>query len=119
MKIAKVMPIHKSKDKTDMGNYRFIKGSTVVLCKQDTLYENQYGFRPKHSTIDAVAKFTSHVMTSIENKHTTVAVFLDLSKVFDPINLTIMVYEVLPWTGSEITCAIDHSLCHTVALQMS
>ena len=27
-----------------------------------------------------------------------------------------MVYEVLPWTSSEITCAIDHSLSHTVAL---
>ena len=29
--------------------------------------------------------------------------------------MTIMVYEVLPWTSSEITCTIDHSLCRTVA----
>jgi len=64
------------------------------LCKQDILYENQYGFRPKHSTIDAVAKFTSHVMTSIENKCSTVAVFLDLSKAFDTIDHQILLNKL-------------------------
>ena len=30
------------------------------------LYNNQYGFRPKHSTIDAVSKFTADIVSSLE-----------------------------------------------------
>ena len=99
MKIAKVTPIYKYKDKTDIRNYsplfllpslskileKLFPERLYSLWKQDTLFENQCGFRPKHSTIDEVAKITFHVMTSIENKHTTIAMLLDLSKAFDTI----------------------------------
>ena len=91
MKIAKIVPIYKAKDKTDMGNYRPIYLLPTVskilekavhhrlysYCKaENILYADQYGFQQQRSTIDAIAKFTSNVALSTENKDTTLAVFL-------------------------------------------
>ena len=42
-----------------------MKGSTGFVCKHDAPYENRCGLRPKNSTIDAIAKFTSHVMDDL------------------------------------------------------
>ena len=36
------------------------------LCNRGILFPNQYGFRPKHSTVDAVTKFTSDLMLSLD-----------------------------------------------------
>ena len=49
------------------------------------LHSNQYGFRPKPSTIDAVSKFTADIVSSLKSNMITYAVFLDLSKAFDTI----------------------------------
>ena len=101
MKIAKIIPIYKAKEKTIMGNYRSISllpSTSKILekavhqrlydyCKnKNILFGDQYGFRPKHSTTDAIAKFTAHVAKAMENKMTTMSVFLDLSKAFDAID---------------------------------
>ena len=71
-----------------MGNYRpisLLPSVSKILEKavhkrlygfcetQHILYDNQYGFRPKHSTIDAVSKFSAHVMASLEDNLTTLA----------------------------------------------
>ena len=70
-KLAKVIPIYKSKEKDSMNNYRPISllpcMSKIIekvvhrrlynFCEmQGLLFNKQFGFRPKCSTIDAVKK---------------------------------------------------------------
>ena len=97
MKIAKIVPIHKSGNKKILNNYRpisilpaFSKLLEKLVCNRlvqfienkNLLYQHQYGFREKHSTIHPVLQLLKDI--SIANDKTTkditLAVFLDLSK---------------------------------------
>ena len=101
LKIAKVIPIYKAKDPQHCTNYRPISLLPVIskllgkvvhkrlytfMNIHNIFYPSQYGFRPKHSTINAITEFTSDVLSSRDNKEHTAGVFLDLSKAFDTIN---------------------------------
>ena len=92
LQLAKVIPIYKAKAKDNFSNDRPIsllpalsniiekvvhKRLYTYLHKQDIFYENQYGFRTKHSTIDAVTKFTADINHSLDEKEATLAVYLD------------------------------------------
>ena len=95
MKLAKIIPIYKSKDKALMSNYRpisLLPSISKILEKivhhrlyifvmtQGILYDSQYGFRPKHSTVNAVTHFMSDIIRATENDKCSIAVLLDLSK---------------------------------------
>ena len=73
----------------------FTKRRWKTICMQKKLLTNrQFGFRRKNSTIDAIVYFTERVRNELnENKFTTCA-FLDLSKVFDSINQTILLKKL-------------------------
>ena len=108
MKTAKVVPIYKSKQKDQFTNYRPIsllptisKNLEKIMHKRiygfiekKILYNSQYGFRPNHCTINALTEFTSEVLNSTENKLTSIAVYLDLSKAFDTLDHNILLRKL-------------------------
>ena len=99
LEIAKVNPLFKPGSKTDVDNYRSISSlpvlSTVLekimynrlikfLDKNDILYENQFGFRSKLSTRDALIEITENPRSGTDEEYTSIR--LDLRKAFDTIN---------------------------------
>ena len=54
------------------------------LDKNDKLYEKQFGFRSKHSTVDGLIEITENIRSGTDEEFTSV--MLDLRKAFDTIN---------------------------------
>jgi len=49
------------------------------------LYDEQFGFRPKHSTAPQLARLVERISRNFGEKRLTGAVFLDLAKAFDTV----------------------------------
>ena len=103
MKIAKVIPIHKSSDKSVLENYRPVSllpafsklleknvfnALITFLSKNSIFYKHQYGFRPKHSTIHPIIHLLNHCASKSSNidPEMSLAVLCDLSKAFDVVD---------------------------------
>ena len=54
------------------------------------IFENQFGFRPKHSTNMAVFKLIDMIVNASNNNEITAGIFLDLYKAFDTIKHDIL-----------------------------
>ena len=127
LKIARVVPINKKESKHNFTNYRPISvlpGLFKILerlvfnrCisflnKHNILFENQFGFRPKHSTNMAVIKLVDKIVNAANNNEITAGICLDLSKAFDTIKHDILLDKmahygfrgiVLDWFKSYLT----------------
>ena len=98
MKLADIVPIHKSKERYLTTNYRPIsllitmskllekviyKRNYSFLNNTGQLYQSQYGFRAQHSCENAIGELVGEIVKGHEHKKHTAAIFLDLSKAFD------------------------------------
>ena len=97
-KKAKVIPVHKKNDKSSTNNYRPISLLPVAskileklmhsrlhdfLNRKHFFYDNQFGFRPRHSTAHAATVLVDKVTEALNKNLKVAAVFLDMSKAFD------------------------------------
>ena len=98
MKLGKVTPIYKNKDKQEPSNYRPIcqlplpakieeKLINIQLMdhleKHQLLSKNQYGFRRKSNTDGAIFDITTEISQAIDNGKKVAVVFIDQKKAFD------------------------------------
>lgn len=96
LKIARVIPLFKSGDKSTFTNYRPVSVLPVLerviynrlldyLNKHKILSDNQFGFRKHHSTEYALTLVYDKISSAIDNNELTVGIFNDLSKAFDTV----------------------------------
>ena len=109
LKICKVIPIFKKGSKLFPANYRPIsllsninKIIEKVVFKRifshvqsnNLIHNNQYGFRPKHSTDHALINITETVRNALDENKFACAVFIDFQKAFDTVNHKILLQKL-------------------------
>ena len=109
LKLAKVIPLYKKDDPLIFNNYRPIslllslsKVYEKVVHSQlldyfinnKLLLQNQYGFRPKHSTETATLELVDRILKLLDEDKVPFCVFMDLSKAFDTLNHRILLQKL-------------------------
>ena len=109
LKIAKVIPIYKKDDPSQITNYRPIsllpsiskvlekivyKRLYSFLNQNNLLIPNQYGFRKNNSTDYAILQLCDKITDSLSKKEHVIGVFMDLSKAFDTIDHNILIHKL-------------------------
>ena len=64
------------------------------LCKNNVLYDYQFGFRQKHSAQHALITLIDKIHTSLDNGDIAITILLDLKKAFDTVNHQILLQKL-------------------------
>jgi len=98
MKAAKVIPLLKSGDPTDVNNYRpisllssfgkilekIVANKLVFFLESNNLLsQNQFGFRKEHSTVHPMMLLLNYLTKALNAKKHSIVIFCDLQKAFD------------------------------------
>ena len=104
-KSATVIPLKKEGNSPDLNNLRPISLLPVQikllekivhtrilthLDQNELLDDKQGGFRPNHSTVDTIVRFTEDIYKNVNKGQTFSAVYIDLRKAFDTVNHQIL-----------------------------
>ena len=134
LKLAKVIPIFKGGDPDLLSNYRpvsvlpafsklyeriYYKRLLSYISSQNIRYDNQFGFRARHSTGLALNILVDKITESLDPGESMVGVFLDFSKAFDTVDHNILLSKLHtygirgpppPYRGSEVICLTANNL---------
>ena len=109
LKTAKVIPIHKGGTKDEVSNYRPIsllssfskiyeklmhRRVLEFLDKNNSLFENQYGFRPGRSCEHALLNAHNTILQSLGKNQMALLLLLDYSKAFDVLDHSILLKKL-------------------------
>ena len=119
LKIASVIPIHKSGDIDDINNYRPISIIPVIgkvferllsdqlvnfLETKNLFSPNQHGFRAGKSTGTAVAALVNRIVGHFERREYCEVTFLDLSKAFDCVSHELLIRKLYMYNLHPCAC---------------
>ena len=108
-KIAKVIALFKSGREIDFGNYRpisllstlsklfaklFYRRMVKFLQKCKILCPEQFGFRQKHSCVEAISRIVEYMRSVLERRDSGIALFLDFKKAFDTVDHDILIIKL-------------------------
>ena len=109
LKLAKIVPIYKKDCENNFDNYRPIsllpslsKIFERIMHNQlheyfssnELYYTSQYGFRSMHSTELATLELIDRNICDMDKNGTPINIYLDLSKAFDTIDHSILLYKL-------------------------
>ena len=116
LKIANILPVHKSNAKDDISNdtpisllpaiYKIL-GKVVYqrtfhfIQTNKILNDNQYGFRDKHSTINAITALTTDVMKALARKRFGIVCIIMFTGVY-PIIYLIFLHLPMTYTFTKL-----------------
>ena len=116
LKTAKVVPLPKAKDLTDINNYRPISVLSSIskplekhvhkhllkyLDRFNLIHAHQSGFRPQHSCQSALTCLVDRLLSFINDSKLNGVVFLDLKKAFDLIDHQIILKKMKTYQLSD------------------
>ena len=109
LKLAKTIPIFKKGSRMLVSDYRPIsllsnlnkimeklifKRIYEFLEKYHCLYDLQFGFRSKHSTIHTLISITESIRSALDESKSVCGIFVDLQKAFDTVNHDILLKKL-------------------------